>query len=468
MAKRKLVVIGNGMSGVRAVEKVLARGGAEQFDITIFGDETHGNYNRSLLSSVLAGSLDEKDIFVNPPSWYAENGITLRLGSPVTEVDRASREVFARNGVRTYYDILLIATGSKSCMPPMSGMYDDDGKLKAGVFAFRTLNDCREIVRAAQSCRTVAVVGGSVPALEAARGLSKLGCAVHILHRGSYLMDSQLDATGGELLQKSLEAVGPIVHLRKVTTEILGEERVTGIAFGDGGTLDCDMVVVADSIHPNTEIAVRAGLTVARAIIVDNRMRSVDDRNVYAIGECAQFRNKVFGLVTPLWDQARIFAEQMTGRDASSMSVGNNGVAATEIGQPNAPAYHIYSKLLVRDGRLLGGIPLGDVGEAAHFMRAFDEDSPSSPDRTALLFEFGAPPQKVMLNEVPAHTHICNCMGVSKAAIDACVASGKSSMQAVMESTRAGTGCSACTGLIGDLVAWFRNGKLDHYSSVQY
>ena len=200
----------------------------------------------------------------------------------------------------------------------MAGVNGADGKMKPGVFGFRTIDDCNGIVAQARQSRRAAVIGGGLLGLEAARGLINHGCEVHVVHLAGHLMEMQLDADGGAILKASMEAMGVNVHLRKQTTEILGDACVTGLAFKDGSTLDCDMVVIAAGIKPNAEIGLRCGLTVERAIVVDNHMRSVDDPDVYVVGECAQHRGRVYGLVAPLWEQAKVLADHITGRDPAA------------------------------------------------------------------------------------------------------------------------------------------------------
>ena len=490
MAKQKLVVVGNGMAGARAVEEVLALGGGDLFDITMFGDEPYGNYNRILLSNILSGIQDASEIFINPMPWYAENGITLHAGARVVEIDRASRKVRAANGVIAAYDKLLIATGSRAFIPPMKGTYAADGKtMRDGVFAFRTIDDCTGIEQTAKRSAKAAVIGGGLLGLEAARGLMNHGCEVHVVQFASRLMDAQLDATGGAILRTTMIAMGVQIHLEKSTTEILGGDGpVTGLAFKDGSTLDCDMVVVSAGIKPNSEIGTSCGLTVERAIVVDNHMRSVDDMNVYVVGECAQHRGKVYGLVAPLWDQAKVFAQHITKTNteaayhgsklATKLKVMGVELASMGITEPKEPEDEViqfteahrgtYKKLIVRDGRLVGGILMGDISKAAYLMQAFDRDSRLPDERLGLLFDLGTPSQKVTLDEMPPETQICNCNGVTKGAIGACVAAGKTSAKAVMGATRAGMGCGSCKALVGEVVEWFAGGKLEEDPSVHY
>jgi nitrite reductase [NAD(P)H] large subunit len=488
MPKQKLVVVGNGMAGARAVEEVLARGGADQFDIVMFGDEPYGNYNRILLSNILSGAQDTSEIFINPLDWYAQNGIRLHTGARVTGIDRAARVVISENGIRETYDKLMIATGSRAFIPPMAGVNGPDGRMRAGVFGFRTIDDCDGIVAFAKQSRRAAVIGGGLLGLEAARGLINHGCEVHVVHLAGHLMEMQLDASGGAILKASMEAMGVTVHLRKMTTAILGDGEVTGLAFKDASTLDCDMVVIAAGIKPNAEIGLRCGLTVERAIVVDNHMRSVDDPNVYVVGECAQHRGRVYGLVAPLWEQARVLADHITARNVdaayhgsklatklkvmgvelASMGITEPAEERDEIIQFTEPKKGTYKKLIMRDGRLVGGILMGDIGKAAYLMQCFDRDAPLPDERLSLLFDLGTPAPKVTLDEMPAAMQVCNCNGVTKAAIGACVASGKRSTAAVMDATRAGKGCGSCKGLLGEVVAWFCGGEVEDDPPIHY
>jgi len=488
MEKRKLVVVGNGMAGARAVEEVLARGGGEMFDIVMFGDEPYGNYNRIMLSNILSGQQNYDEIFLNPLDWYAENAITLHSGARVDEIDRFAKVVTAANGVRETYDVLLIATGSRAFMPPIPGLQRADGTLKPGVFGFRTIDDTQGMVAAAGAKPKAVVIGGGLLGLEAGRGLLTHGCDVTIVHIGKHLMEQQLDTASGAMLRTAMEKMGVKVMLQTSTTEVRGADRVEGLTFKDGSTLDCDLLVVAAGIRPNAEIGTRCGLTVERAIVVDNHMRAVDDMNIYVVGECAQHRGMVYGLVAPLWDQAKVFADHVTERNrdaayhgsklATKLKVMCVELASMGITEPKEerdetiqfqePARGTYKKLIVRDGRLVGGILMGDISKAAFLMQAFDRDSPLPEERLSLLFDLGAPPQKVTIDEMPTAAQVCNCNGVSKGAIGAAVASGHRSMPAVMNATRAGKGCGSCKGLVAEIVAWFAGGAVEEDPSVHY
>ena len=347
---------------------------------------------------------------------------------------------------------------------------------------------CHGIVAGAKQAKRVAVIGGGLLGLEAARGLLNHGCEVHVVHLAKHLMEAQLDAEGGAILKAQMETMGVFVHLSKLTTAVLGEERVTGLAFKDGTTLDCDMVVVSAGIKPNAEIGMRAGLTVERAIVTDNHMRSVDDRNIYVVGECAQHRGRVYGLVAPLWEQARVFAEHVTGFNRDAQYHGSKlatklkvmGVELASMGITEArddqdetirfsePKKGTYKKLIVRDGRLVGGILLGDIAKAAYLMQAYDRDTRLPDERLSLLFDLGTPPQRVTLDEMPVDAQICNCNGVTKGAIGDCVASGRRSAKAVMDATRAGMGCGSCKSLVADLVTWYCGGEVEEDPSIHH
>jgi nitrite reductase (NADH) large subunit len=488
MRKERLLVIGNGMAGARAVEEVLARGGGERFDIAMFGGESYGNYNRILLSNVLNGSQAPDDIVINPLDWYEENGIRLHRGQYVVDIDRASKAVMSSKGTIERYDKLLIATGSRAFIPPMVGARMPNGRLKTGLFGYRTLDDCSAIVDYAKRSKRVVTIGGGLLGLEAARAMMILGAESHIVHLAGHLLEMQLDLAGGGILRKAIEAMGIHVHVKKMTTEVRGADKVEGLTFKDGESLDCDMVIVAAGIKPNAEIGIRARLTVERAIVVDDHMRSVDDPNVYVVGECAQHRGRVYGLVAPLWEQAKVFADHITGtnRDAAyhgsklatklkvmgielaSMGIVEPGEERDEVVQFSEPKKGTYKKLIVRDGRLVGGILMGDISKAAYLMQAFDRDSPLPEERLSLLFELGTPSQKITFDEMPAEAQICNCNGVSKGTIAACVAAGRRSAPSVMDATRAGKGCGSCKALVGELVTWLCGGETEEDPSIHY
>ena len=488
MTKQRLVVIGNGMAGARAVEEILARGGDALFDIVMFGDEPYGNYNRILLSNVVNGSQDATEIFLNSLPWYEQNHIKLHAGVKAEKIDRVSKLVHGSDGTLTPYDKLVIATGSRAFIPPIKNLANEKGELKKGVFGFRTLDDCSAIISEARTAKKAAVLGGGLLGLEAARGLMTHGCEVHVIHLARTLMNVQLDPPAAGMVKNAMEALGVQVHLDKATTEALGNGHITGLKFKDDTTLDCDMLVVSAGIKPNSEIAMQCGLTVERAIVVDNHMRSVDDFDVYVVGECAQHRGMVYGLVAPLWEQAKVLADHITGKNpnagyygsklATKLKVMGVEVASMGITEPadeddevvqfSEPRRGQYKKLIVRKGRLVGAIMLGDLSKVAYLMQAFDKNTPLPDERLSLLFDIGAPAKKVTFDEMADDAQVCNCNGVTKGKIGGCVAAGKRTPKSVMEGTRAGMGCGSCKSMVKDLVEWFCGGEAEEDPTVHY
>ena len=465
-AKQRLVVIGNGMAGARLIEDVLARGGRDQFDTTVFGSEPHGNYNRILLSGVLAGSHQPGDIFINPLEWYPQHGITLHAGDPVVAIDVARKQVSSVAGLVTSYDILVIATGSSGLVPPMDGLRTETGRFKRGVFVFRTLDDCSGILERAASSNRAVVIGGGLLGLEAAKGLLNRGLEVHVLHLMSHVMEAQLDSAAGAILKRSLEQMGLHVHLKNTVSSILGESEVTGVILRDGAVLDCDLVVVSAGIRPNVELAVRAGLDVDRGIVVGDDLACRPAADVYAVGECAQHRGRMYGLVAPLWEQTQVLADRLTRRNADAVYQGSStstklkvaGVDLAVMGERepleeddevvsySEPSRGIYKKLIVRNNRLAGAIVMGDGAIVPGLIQAFRESRPIIDSRAHLLFPVAgeraaAPP---VPDQIPDSAQICDCNAVTKADIVEAVLSGARTLAAISDATRACTGCGTC------------------------
>ena len=468
--RQKLVVVGNGMAGARFVEEVLALGGREQYDITVFGEEPYGNYNRILLSGVLAGTHDPKDIFINPLSWYEENDITLHAGVRVIGIDRKSKTAYGAGGLLVPYDKLVIATGSSPFIPMMDGLYRDDGAFRDGIFPFRTLDDCTEMVEYAADAGRATIIGGGLLGLEAARGLMNRGLDVDVVHLTPYIMDQQLDASSGDMLKVLLEDMGVKFHLEKMTTSIHstgghGNGKVTGIGFRDGGSLDCEMLVISAGIRPNIDLARMAGLNIRRGILVNDDLSCRNDRDIYAIGECAEHRSKTYGLVAPLWDQARTLAERLTVEKSTSTYTGSKtstklkvmGVELAVAGDKEPandedevvsyvePNRGVYKKVIIRDGKVAGAILLGDGFTAPRLLQAFDRGEVLPQNRAELLFPLAADRGPALdVEDMPDDAQVCNCNGVSKGKIIAAVDGGCRSLKAVCDATKAGTGCGSC------------------------
>jgi len=493
--RRRLVVIGNGMAGARAVEEILQRGGGEQFCITMFGDEPYGNYNRIMLSHVLSGEETDAGIFLNSLPWYVENDIVLHAGVRATRIDRFSKLVYARNTgdgavSETPYDVLIIATGSRSFMPAIEGLRTDGDELLPGVFAFRTIDDTRGMINYAQhdEHRRAVVIGGGLLGLEAARGLQAYGLQVDVVHAGPHLMNAQIGPAGGEILRKSVQKLGIEVHTKARTTAIMGEDKVRGVWLLDHPLLECDMVVVAAGIRPNIDLAVTSGFTVERAIVVDDQMRTMDDPDVYAVGECVQHRGEVYGLVAPLWEQAVVLAYQITGTDTSAAYFGSRtatklkvaGVDVASMGVQGPerdtdehivfcePRRGVYKSLVIRDEKLIGATMLGDTSKVAFLMQAFDRGLPLPAERLEMMFNLGTPAADVGAAELADDAQVCNCNGVSKGALVACVTGGVTSVTGVMDKTRAGKGCGSCKSLVAQIVEWAAGGAVQEDPSANW
>ena len=496
--RERLVVIGNGMAGARVVEEILARD-PNRFDITMFGSEPYGNYNRILLSNVLNGSQKMEDIFLNPLAWYEENNITLHVGVKVTLIDRERQVVVGKpmrsdgvayglNGIEPTaapieepYDTVIIATGSRPFVPPMDGMG------KPGTYLFRTVDDCEKIAAYAKSCRKAAVIGGGLLGLEAARGLLTHGVEVTVLEAMPQLMGVQLDPDAGEMLKLSMEQMGVKVKLETITTHIVGAEHVTGLQFKDGSRLETDMVVVSTGIRPITEIATDSGLTVERGIVCDDQMRTTDP-DIFAVGECAQHRGMVYGLVDPIWDQARTIADVLTGVQPGAAYVGSKlatklkvmGVELASMGTTKAmepddevvvyrePNRGVYKKMVIRGELLVGAILLGETDTAGVLTQMFSTETPVPQRRADLLFgtSSGAPILSVF--DLPDQAQICNCNGVPKGKIKEAITTGKCrSVSKVGVHTKAGTGCGSCKGLIMQLLEVY-GGEIQEDPSEHY
>ncbi|WP_433131153.1 nitrite reductase large subunit NirB [Micromonospora sp. CA-240977] len=479
--RRRLVVVGNGMAGARTVEEILERGGGDQFAITMFGEEPYGNYNRILLSNVLSGADDEAGIFLNDMSWYAENGITLHAGTRVIRIDRFARRIYADDGTETPYDKLIIATGSRAFVPPIPGIHRPGRGYHQGVFAFRTIDDTRNMIRYAREHERAVVIGGGLLGLEAARGLQNHLPHVTLVHAAGHLMNAQLDAQAGAILRRSIERLGIEVVLGAHTTEVLGKHAVTGVKLKDGRTVACDVVVVAAGIRPNAELAATSGLPVERGIVVDDQMRVQDEVDIYSVGECAQHRGETYGLVAPLWEQARVLADHITGTNPNAAYHGSRlatklkvaGVDVASMGLKEAerdddetvvfaePRRGVYKSIIIRDDRLVGATLLGDVRKVAFLMQAFDRGLALPKERVEMLFDLGAPSADVSAAELGDDVQVCNCNGVTKRALVGTVQGGVKTLTGVMDATRAGKGCGSCKGLVAQIVEWAADGKVE-------
>jgi nitrite reductase (NADH) large subunit len=460
---QKLVVIGNGMAGVACVEQILRHRPA--FDITIFGDETHVNYNRILLSAVLAGERSVDEITLNDWDWYRSNNIDLRVGVRIVDIDQQCKVVRGDDDSETPFDKLIIATGSSPFIPPIAGVD------KEGVFTFRNLADTRSLLERSRPGTKATVIGGGLLGLEAARGLQVQGCEVTVVHLMGHLMERQLDPTGGAYLRKKMENIGVSVLCSASTREICGNGHVEAVEFQDGRRVDAELVVVAAGIRPNVEIAKRSGMAVQRGIVVDDYLRT-SNPDIYAVGECTEHRGQIFGLVAPLIEQGEVLAAAITGNDTAGFSgataaaklkiMGVDVFSAGEIdeNQPGVeciryedPSLGIYKKLLLRENRLAGVILVGDASDSHRYVEWLRSGEDLTSQRRSLLFPAPAGDAGLDVAQMPDTDTVCGCHGVTKGAIiQAIHEHGVNTLAQVRERTRASTGCGSCTGLCQSLL----------------
>ncbi|RYF81533.1 MAG: NAD(P)/FAD-dependent oxidoreductase [Comamonadaceae bacterium] len=408
--KLKLVLVGNGMAGIRTVEELL-RLAPDLYEITVFGAEPHPNYNRIMLSPVLAGEQTLDDIVLNGFEWYAEHGITLHAGCPVVSVDRARRLVSAETpdgrGIEAAYDRLLLCTGSSAFVLPVPG-----AELQ-GVIAYRDIADTQAMIEAARTQRHAVVIGGGLLGLEAANGLRQRGMQVTVVHRGEWLMERQLDRAASELLRHALEARGIDFALQAQTQAMLGHEdgstggpgaHVRAVRLADGRELPADLVVMAVGIRPNIKLAQAIGLHCERGVVVTDTLQTVTDARIYSVGECAQHRGVAYGLVAPLYEQAQVaanhLAQQGIGRYPGSLTSTKLKVTGIELfsagdfagGQGceevvmSDPASGVYRKLVIADNRLVGACLYGDASDGHWYFELLRQGCDITALREQLMF----------------------------------------------------------------------------------
>jgi nitrite reductase (NADH) large subunit len=481
--KLKLVLVGNGMAGVRTLEELLKLA-PELYDITVFGAEPHPNYNRILLSPVLAGEQTLDEIVLNPLSWYAEHGITLHLGKKVTQIDRVRRLVVAEDGTglqtTAAYDRLLLATGSLPFIPPVPG------KDLEGVIAYRDIADTQAMIDAAAKYRHAVVIGGGLLGLEAANGLMLRGMQVTVVHLGDWLMERQLDSVAGDLLRRSLEARGLKFKLGASTQALIGgaDGRVMAVQFKTGEEIPADLVVMAAGIRPHTALAESAGIHCQRGIVVTDTLQTVTDPRIYALGECAAHRGIAYGLVAPLFEQGKVCANHLaqfgigrytgsqtstklkvTGIDLYSAGDFMGGEGTEEIVMSD-PFAGVYKKLVIKDDQLVGACLYGDTVDGSWYFKLLREGRKVSDIRDKLMFgEAGSNIGDVGhqgQNKAAAMAdtdEVCGCNGVTKGKIcKAIKEKGLFTLDEVRKHTKASASCGSCTGLVEQLIMFTAGG----------
>ena len=477
MSKPRLVLVGNGMAGVRTLEELLKLA-PDLYDITVFGAEPHPNYNRILLSPVLAGEQTIEQIILNPLSWYAEHGITLHLGQAVTQIDRVKRVVRTADGIEAPYDRLLLATGSLPFILPVPGKELD------GVIAYRDIKDTETMIEAAKTHKHAVVIGGGLLGLEAANGLKLRGMDVTVVHIAPWLMERQLDEVAGKLLQKSLEDRGLKFRIGAQTQAILGNDagRVRAVQFKDGSEIPADLVVMAAGIRPNTALAESAGIHCNRGIVVSDTLQTVTDPRIYAVGECAAHRGIAYGLVAPLFEQGKVVANHLaqfgigryTGSQTSTklkvtgidlFSAGNfmGGEGCEDIVLSD-PFSGVYKRLVVKGDQLVGACLYGDTVDGAWYFKLLREGRKISDIRDKLMFGESAlgdaghqGQNKAML--MADGDEVCGCNGVCKGTIVKAIKDkGLFTLEDVRKHTKASASCGSCTGLVEQILMFTAGG----------
>jgi len=476
MKKSKLVLVGNGMAGVRTVEELLKLA-PDMYDIAVFGAEPHGNYNRILLSPVLSGEMSVAQIMLNDLDWYRDNGITLHAGKKVGKIDRIRRKVVAEDGTEESYDRLLLATGSLPFMPPIPG------RDLPGVLAYRDIADTEAMIDAAQAHRHAVVIGGGLLGLEAANGLKLRGMEVTVVHLADWLMERQLDRVAADMLQTSLEARGLTFLLGKQTEALIQGEsgRVCAVRMKDGLEVPADLVVVAAGIRPNTALAETAGLHCNRGIVVNDTLQTYDPR-IYAVGECVAHRGVAYGLVAPLFEQGKVAANHLanfgiarySGSSVSTklkvtgidvFSAGDfTGNDRTEEIVLHDRSGGVYKKLVIENERLVGAVLYGDTADSAWYFQLMRDGKDIGDIRDHLMFGASRPnichigdvghQGKSNAAALPDSFEVCGCNGVCKGSIvKAIKEKGLFSLDDVRKHTKASSSCGSCTGLVEQILA---------------
>ena len=479
MGKRKLVMIGNGMAGIRTLEELLKLT-PELYDITVFGNEPYPNYNRIQLSTVLQGDTTVQDIIMNDWQWYKENNIELFTGEEIIKIDTEKKQVLSDNGRVTDYDECIVATGSRSFIIPFKG-HD-----KEGVTGFRNIEDCEYMIESSKDYKKAVVIGGGLLGLEAARGLLNLGMEVKVVHLTPYLMEKQLDPVGSKMLQQELEAQGMEFLMEKDTEEILGDDHVTGIRFKDGTEVETDLVVMAVGVRANIGVAKDSGIEVNRAIVVNDFLET-SVPNIYAVGECAEHRGNVYGLVAPLYEQGKVLAEFLAGKmpqpyEGSIVGTGLkvSGVdlysAGTIMDDPSMKAIKVhnefdgvYKKVLIRDNKVAGVVLFGDTSDSTRLFGMMRKNEDVSGMTSVSILSSGC--EAGAEGDVASMADddlVCGCNGVSKGTIvNAIKENGLTTVDEVGGCTNAGRSCGRCKSTISDILSYTLGAEYDQSSQKE-
>jgi nitrite reductase (NADH) large subunit len=463
MPRKTLAIIGNGMGTCRLLDELVQREATRRYEITVFGEEQSGAYNRILLGKVLGGASPDS-IVTKTPEWYDRHGIRLVRGARVTRLDTLRKNVETADGQSRRYDLAVLATGSQPLVPPLEGMMGDDGDLRPGVFVYRTIADCLRMRAYARPGDGAVVVGGGLLGLEAAKVLADRGLHMTVVHVAQTLMNAQLDAVGGEMLCREIERHGIFVRTGKTVEGLYGDERLGGVFLDDGTTLPADMVVLACGVRPRVEVAKASGLPVNKGIVVNDAL-ATEVPGVYAFGECVEHGGKTYGIVAPVWEQAAVLADVLTGKQAHARYRGSKlytrlkvaGVDVASMGslEPELDGDEVvqiveerrnaYRKLVIRDGRLVGAMLVGNTAAAGALVQLFDRGDAMPDD-----------PLEVLCQARPssdgAERLVCTCHKITDVALREAIAAGADSVASLGDVTKAGTGCGSCKGELARLV----------------
>lgn len=472
MSKKKLAIIGNGMGTCRLLDELVQRRGHELYEITVFGDEPGGAYNRILLGRVLAGEAPDA-IVTKTPEWYDEHGIRLLSGTRVVRLDTLRKTIESDDGRTRRYDLAVLATGSQPLVPPLEGMLDDAGELRDGAFVYRTVADCLRMREHARPGNSAVVVGGGLLGLEAAKVLSDRGLHVTVVHVANSLMNAQLDGIAGEMLCRQIEHAGIFVRTAKTVESVYGDERIQGVFLDDGTNLPADMVVLACGVRPRVEVARVSGLPVNKGIVVNDTL-ATSVPGVYAFGECAEHRGNTYGIVAPAWEQAAVLADVLSGSKPQSRYRGSKlytrlkvaGVDVASMGRldPELESDEVfqiieerrsaYRKLVVRDGYLVGAMLVGNTAATATLVQLFDRGDPLPADPLEVLCQ----PRTAGAS---ADRLICSCHKVTEGTLRSAIVAGADSLDMLADATKAGTGCGSCKTELSQLITTLKRPALD-------
>ena len=472
-------MIGNGMAGIRTLEELLKLT-PELYDITVFGNEPYPNYNRIQLSTVLQGDTTVQDIIMNDWQWYKDNNIELFTGEEIIKIDTEKKQVLSDNGRVTDYDECIVATGSRSFIIPFKG-HD-----KEGVTGFRNIEDCEYMIESSKDYKKAVVIGGGLLGLEAARGLLNLGMEVKVVHLTPYLMEKQLDPVGSKMLQQELEAQGMEFLMEKDTEEILGDDHVTGIRFKDGTEVETDLVVMAVGVRANISVANESGIEVNRAIVVNDFLET-SVPNIYAVGECAEHRGNVYGLVAPLYEQGKVLAGFLAGKmpepyEGSVVATGLkvSGVdlysAGTIMDDPSMKAIKVhnefdgvYKKVLIRDNKVAGVVLFGDTSDSTRLFGMMRKNEDVSGMTSVSILSSGC--EAGAEGDVASMADddlVCGCNGVSKGTIvNAIKENGLTTVDEVGSCTNAGRSCGRCKSTISSILSYTLGSEYDQTSQKE-